>query len=970
MDGFELLREQEIPEINTRARLFRHVKTGAELLSLENDDENKCFGITFRTPPSDSTGVAHILEHCVLAGSRKYPLKDPFAALLKGSVKTFLNAFTFPDKTCYPVASQNLQDFYNLVDVYLDTVFYPLLRRQTFEQQGWHYELERPEDPLIFKGVVFNEMKGNYSSPDSVLAEYTQQVLFPDNTYGVDSGGDPKNIPDLTYEQFKQFHQTFYHPSNARIFFYGDDEPNERLRIIDAYLAEFEPIATQSDVALQTRFDMPKQITRNYAVGEANDGERKAMVNLAWMFDEATDPETTLAFNILSYMLLGTPAAPLRKALIESGLGEDTTGAGLSDSLRQMMFSVGLKGVAQERTGDVETLILQTLTNLANDGIDQATVEAALNTVEFYLRENNTGAFPRGLSLMIRTLDLWLYDRDPLAPLAFEAPLAAIKQRVASGPGYFEGLIRRYFLDNTHRVTLRLLPDSELSKREAEAERARLDQARAAMSEADLQAIIDNTQLLKRIQETPDPPEVLAGIPSLKLSDLDRYNKPIPLVESEQHGTRLLYHDLFTNGIVYLDLGLDLHALPQELLPFVPLFGRALQELGTEKEDYVKLSQRIGRATGGIRATPTIAVQRGSDQAAAWLILRSKATLDRAGELLAILRDMLLTAQLDNQERFRQMALEEKASREAGLAPGGHIIVNTRLRSYFSEADWANEQIGGVSYLFFLRNLAQQVESDWPSVLGALEKIRTTLLNRRALICNVTLDEAGYIQFAPQLSEFLAGLPATQPQTAVWTPARGSGYEGLTFPGQVNYVGKGANLYALGYQPNGAATVVNRYLSTTWLWDKVRVQGGAYGGFATFDQRSGMFTYLSYRDPNLLATLDVYDQTGAFLRQANLSEDELTRSIIGTIGDMDAYQLPDAKGYTSMIRLLVGDTDEIRQRTRDEILATTRADFLAFADALDHVREKGLIVVLGGPAAVEAANRERGGQLEITRVLG
>jgi Zn-dependent M16 (insulinase) family peptidase len=815
--------------------------------------------------------------------------------------------------------------------------------------------------------VVFNEMKGVYSSPDSVLGRYTQQSVFPDTTYGVDAGGNPRHIPDLTYEQFKSFHDTLYHPSNARIFFYGDDDPNARLRLVNQYLKDFSRLKIDSSVGLQPRFDGPHNVTRLYAGGQ--DGSKKSMITVNWLLEQTTNPEAVLALNILAHILVGTPASPLRKALIDSGLGEDLTGPGLVDYLRQMYFSTGLKGIAAADADAVLALVLRTLEALAREGIDPRTVEASLNTVEFSLRENNTGSFPRGIALMLRALNTWVHEGDPLAPLAFETPLAAIKARLQSGERYFEELIVRCFLDNTHRTTVVLNPDPELAQREAAAEQARLDTLRAALSPADLEAIVENTRALKRMQETPDSPEALATIPSLKLSDLDRHNKLIPLVVSEQHGAKVLYHDLFTNGVIYLDVGMDLHSLPPDLLPYVTLFGRALLEMGAGAQDYVQLSQRIGRTTGGIWPQTFTSVVRGSQAGVAWLFLRGKAMPEQAGELLAILRDVLLAAQLDNQERFRQIVLEEKAAQESRLVPGGHGIVNTRLRAHFNEADWAAEQIGGISYLFFLRQLVQLVEANWPAVLRALEQIRQTLLNRNAMLCNITTDGDNWSRFAPQLSDFLRVLPIARVEPARWSPERGSRFEALTIPAQVNYVGKGADLYRLGYTPHGAASVIAKYLRTTWLWEKVRVQGGAYGGFSLFDQRSGGLTFLSYRDPNLLATLDVYDQASRFLREADLNETELTRSVIGTISDIDAYQLPDAKGYTSMLRYLAGDTDEIRQRTREEILATTIADFRTFADVLEQVNDRGMVVVLGSQAAIEAVNAARPGWLDVAKVL-
>jgi hypothetical protein len=967
--GFELIRQQEISELKSKASLFRHLQTGAELLSLENDDENKVFGITFRTPPKDSTGVAHIMEHSVLCGSRKYPLKEPFVELIKGSLKTFLNAMTYPDKTCYPVASQNLQDFYNLIHVYLDAVFYPLIPPQTLQQEGWHYELENPDDPLVFKGVVFNEMKGAYSSPDRVLGEYSQQSLFPDHTYGVDSGGHPRHIPDLTYEQFKAFHQAYYHPSNAFIFFYGDDPAEERLRRVQEYLKDFQRSEVHSEIPEMNRFGQPRRLSRKYAVGEDATSDKKGMVTVNWLLANHDDPVTVLGSSILGHILIGTPASPLRKALIDSGLGEDLAGAGMDGELRQIYFSTGLKGIAAAEADKVEALILSTLHKLASDGIDPNTVEASLNTIEFRLRENNTGAYPRGLVVMLRALSTWLHGGDPLALLAFEPHLAEIKKRIAAKDGYFEKLIGEFLLENQHRTTLILEPDPELAKQEDAAEKERLAKARAATSSADLQAMIDNTRELKRRQTTPDPPEALATIPVLRLSDLDKKNKTIPLAVVENNGAKLLYHDLFTNGIVYLEVGFDLHNLPQESLPYLPLFSRALLETGTEREDFVQLSQRIGRKTGGIWPATFTSAIRESDSSSAWLFLRGKAMMPQADELLAIVRDVLLTARLDNQERFRQMVLDEKAGLEAGLVPGGSRVVGTRLRARFNEAGWVSEQMGGVSYLFFLRQLAKDVDSDWPKVQAALEQIRRTLVNRNQMICNVTLDDSNWSRFRPKLNDFISGLPEDAVNPATWSPQYGSGFEGLTIPAQVNYVGKGANLYRLGYKFHGSALVISNFLRTTWLWERVRMQGGAYGGFCSFSRHSGVFAFISYRDPNLLATLDNYDQASRFLREVRLSDDELTKSIIGTIGDLDAYQLPDAKGYTSLVRYLIGDTDEDRQRMRDEILSTTAADFRAFAEVLHQVKEKGLVVVMGSPAAIEAVNATRRNWLNVVKVM-
>lgn len=974
--SFTLLQERFIPEIASTARLYRHEKTGARLLSVVNSDENKVFGITFRTPPRTSNGIAHIMEHSVLCGSRKYPVKEPFIELAKSSLNTFLNAMTYPDKTCYPVASTNLKDFYNLIDVYLDAVFYPLIPERTLQQEGWHYEIERPEDPLTFKGVVFNEMKGALSSPDDLLSELSQQALYPDTPYGLNSGGDPAVIPDLTYAEFKAFHETYYHPSNAYIYFYGDDPEEERLRLMDSWLEAFERKEVDSAIPLQPQWNEPRRAVHVYDSGDSPNA--KAYITVNWLMPESTDPQTSLALSVLSHILLSTPASPLKKALQESGLGEDVTG-GYEAGLRQGYFSAGMKGVRPENLEKVEELIFATLRKLSEDGLDPETVAASLNTIEFRLREQNTGRFPRGLALMLSALIPWLYDGDPFDGLAFEAPLQAVKTQPQ---GYFERLIRRHLLENPHRVTLHLLPDPEEGTRRAAAETARLEAAKAAMSQEQIQTIIAEVAALKKHQETPDSPEALATIPALTLQDIDPNIRLLPIEVGELAGVRLLTHDLPTNGILYLDVGFDLRPfLPgavdgnAELIPLLGLMGRMLLQMGTETQDYVTLTQRIGKYTGGIRSSLLMTTDRETRASVLYFFLRGKATLENAPELFAILRDVLLTARLDNRERFRQIVLEEKAKAESMLIPLGHMVVRNRLAARFTLTDWFQEQTSGLENLFFLRRLAEEIETDWDAVRAKLESARALLVNRAGMLVNVTLDSASSPAILPGLESLLTSLPVQPLPAADDEPANrpirqpDNRNEGLTIPAQVNYVGKAANLYDLGYQPHGSAHVIQNYLGTTWLWDKIRVQGGAYGGFSTFEISSGFFAYLSYRDPNLLLTLQNYDATSHFLRSLNLTGSELTRAIIGTIGELDAYLLPDAKGWTSMVHYLTRNTNERRQKIRDEVLGTTLADFHRFAEVLDAVAQHGQVVVLGSAEAIEKANQEKAGFLEVKKVL-
>lgn len=963
--GFTLIEQRDIPELKTHARLYRHDKTGAQLLSLVNDDENKVFGVTFRTPPADSTGVAHILEHSVLCGSRKYPVKEPFVELLKGSLKTFLNAFTYPDKTCYPVASQNVTDFYNLIDVYLDAVFYPRLTPEVLMQEGWHFEADSPDGPLTYQGVVYGEMKGVRSSPDSLLAEYTQNSLFPDTTYGLDSGGDPKHIPELTFEAFEAFHKRNYHPSNARFFFHGDDDPDERLRIINEYLKDFDKREVDSSVALQSRFSEPRRIEKAYP-GTA---DSKSMITVNWLMPETAQVELNYALHVMEYALVGMPASPLRKALIDSGLGEDVAGAGLETDLRQMYFSVGMKGVQADNLDKVQALIIDTLERLATEGIDRGLIEAAVNTIEFRMREANTGSYPRGLVFMLTALTTWLYDADPFALLAFEKPFEAVKQRALSDSSYISGLIREHILGNPHRTTVVLKPDLELSKRQDEEEKQRAMQAQSTLGSQGLQQVIEQARVLKQKQQAADAPEALACIPKLSVADLPRQARRIPCepLRDRTGDAPLFVHDLPTFGIVYLDVGFDLTMVPPAELPLVPLFSRALLETGTVKEDFVSLSQRISANTGGIWPDALVSAISGSAESTGWLFLRGKAMVPKAPELTSILRDVLLGARIDDRQRFRQLVLEQKARQERRLVPSGHSIVDMRLRANFHPSDWISEQMYGISNLFFLRRLVEEVDRNWDGVALRLRKIQEMLINRRTMVINVTQDASSFGQVKPHLDALLDSIPVAVPKEAHWKGRNEGHREGLTIPAQVNYVGKAANLYDLGYQFHGSSLVISRFLRTSWLWDRIRVQGGAYGAFSRFDRLTGVFSLLSYRDPNLERTIESFDATAKFLREVPLPKEEIDKSIIGTIGDLDAYMLPDAKGYVSMVRTLTRQTDEERDKIREQVFETSEKHFRQFAEVLEAVKNKGIITVLGSAEAVGKAALSLG--LEVKEVL-
>ncbi|MEN6499186.1 MAG: insulinase family protein [Rectinema sp.] len=988
--SFVLQKETSVPELDSVLRLYRHEPTGARLLSVINKDENKVFGITFRTPPSRSDGVAHIIEHSVLCGSRKYPVKEPFVELMKGSLNTFLNAMTYPDKTCYPVASANLKDFYNLIDVYLDAVFYPNLTEHTFMQEGWHYEVDPATKKLSYKGVVFNEMKGAYSDPDDMHDDLCRRSLYPDTPYGLDSGGDPLEIPALSYEEFLRFHARYYHPANSFIFFYGDDDPDTRLAIMEDWLAPFGRATIESLPAAQPGFLKPRHLEYKYQASDQD--EAKAYTAVNWALYEHGDPELSMKTAILFHILTGTPASPLRKALIESGLGEDLAGFGFSEELRQTAFSIGLKGVDPATTAEVENLIFSTLEQLARDGIDADTIAASINTLEFALREKNTGRFPRGLAIMLDALNDWLYDHDPIAAIAFAGPFEKVKKAAAENPRLFSELIDTLLLRNMHRTTVVLLPSTDAAKEREEKEKAMLAQARATFGPQELQEIEKTVERLKALQNTPDSPEALATIPVLSLDDIP---KQAPVLPSEplnlglgtnalplrdpkgdtEAGLAAYYHDLATNGILYLDLGFDFGALDSKLLPYVSLLGRFLLEMGTEKENFVQLIQRIGMHTGGIRSTSVCATSWKGQRPAPWFFLRAKALPEKADFLVDILGDVLARARFDDRERVRQIVLEEKAQAEAMLVPASARIVGLRLRSRFNVADWASERLYGIEHLFFLRDLARRVEEDWPSVLADMERLRIALIDRGNLIVNVTADRATLAASADAVGRLVDSLLARHVSYGVGESAVNAGagtswiddalaacgpsvlrpgLETLELPTQVNSVGMVLPLQDLN-QAAGAVYVASKYLDAVYLWGQVRVMGGAYGGYSSLDLASSLLVLLSYRDPNLERTIEVYRKVSNYLKSAVVSNEEIHRAIIGTIGEVDAYQLPDAKGFNALLNELTGYTQEVRQTIRDQILATDADDFRRLGEMIEEAMQRSMMVALSAPERIDKA---------------
>ena len=998
-DKYELIKTEEVAERGLVAKLYKHKATGAEVLSVDADDENKVFSCNFRTLPKDDTGVPHILEHSVLCGSRRYPVKEPFVEMLKGSLKTFLNAMTAPDKTMYPVASQNKQDFFNLASVYLDACLFPRILDpvqgpQILKQEGWHYEVADAGEPLKYnlkyKGVVFNEMKGVYSSPDQLHYRALKSALFRGHPiYSIDSGGDPRAIPSLTYEAFSNFHKTYYHPANARLFVYGKEDElpvEQRLALLEQWLGEFGAPDFDADeqIPIQPLVDAPYEVEESYPVDPNGKQAPTQFVTLSWLLNtEPLDPKTKLAFGVLNDLLLGTSSAALQKPLLESQLGASVVGGGYGSSLQQAAFSVGLKGVATgaEAKQQVSDLILSTLSGIAEGGFDDTAIEASMNTVEFRLRASSASPM-KGLSFMMGAMSEWNYGRDPIAPLRFEETLSQLKADVASSGGQvFVELLRKYVLDNGHRVTLTLVPEPTLASTLEADEEAELEAVRSQLGASELEQLAEETAALKAAQAAHDDPADLAKLPTLSTADLEPKTKPVPVevatisVGGGSGSATLLTHELPTDGICYLNVALDMRRLSLADLPYLPLLTRMMSELGTDALDETAFTRKKGAATGGLGiSTLTSPKPRqhgavgGRDEMAAYVVLGGRATAAKAADLFELSAQMLTATNLDNRGRVIEMLKQGISRMEAAVVSSGNSYANGALAAKFTLDGHVDELLGGLPQLGTMREALQQAEEDWPTLLGRLQRMRTVLLSADGAVVDLSADGSSLAAVSALVEPLLAQLPPSSSSAAAGAPAGWQwaggaeggllvpSYEGLQVPTQVNYVAKAAPIYQPGEAVPGSTSVITRYLRTAYLWDAVRVQGGAYGcslGFSRFD---GVASFSSYRDPNVKATLDNYDGTGAFLRSNPLGPAELSKAIIGAVGDLDAPQSVDAKGYTSMVRHMLGVTEEDRQVWRDQVLSTTAADFVNFAERIDTVAQQGSVAAVASERAIAEAN--------------
>ena len=960
--GFEITRVTSLPDIRQTAYEILHMRTGARILHLHNDDPENLYAICFRTPPEDSTGLPHILEHSVLAGSERYPLKDVFNELHRGSLQTFINAFTYPDKTVYPVASQVKKDFFNLARVYTDLVLRPRLLRETFLQEGHHFEFADPENPnseLVISGIVYNEMKGAYSSPDSLMFKAIQENLYPDTIYRNDSGGAPDVIPTLTYEQFRAFHRSYYSPSNARFFFYGDIPTRDCLTFLDEMLDGFDAVAVQSNIAGQVCWTAPRAVSGEYPIGADEDATAKTAVNMAWMLTDNLDYETVILLEIVSWALVGSAAGPLRKALVESGLGEDLSPVtGLEKDIKQLAFVVGLRGTEADRVEAIESLVLDTLARLTEVGFEQDLIEGALHQVEFHGKEIHRGAYPYGITLMSLVFHTWLYDGDPLAGLNFPAMIEDIRRRWDQDPTLFQKVLRRWFLENPHRLLSVMEPSATYQQEQETRSREILRVITAGLSPEERERIASDAFRLKSFQTEPDPPEAAALLPAVGIEDLSPEVDVIPVESESRQGVTVLSHDLFTNDIAYLHIAFDIAQVPDELQPYLPLLCKLMTGLGAGELSYDELSKRIALKTGGLGAH--LASGFSIDGRETWqkMIVHVRMLYRNIPDAIGILSDILLRGNLSETERIRDLVFEGRNDLQAAVVPSGHLFAKRTAAASLTLPSYREEQWHGRSQLKFIHGLAEAWDERFEDFISKIEDLKSWIIRKERLVLNLTAGGQGLRLLSEAIEPIMAELnevPSTICDVPI--PALPS-RTGVVIPAQVSYVAEAFPAPTYGSPLAAPLFVLSRLLSNGCLYQKIRVQGGAYGGMCQYDPTNGLFAFLSYRDPHLARTLAVYEEALRFTAGGIIPAEEIQKAVIGSIAALDRPMDPAGRGFASMIRHFSGLTDEERRRFRQAVLSMGNRELTEGAlKYLANVKDRSAVAVYSEGEKMNQANK-------------
>lgn len=957
---YRLIFDEKLEDLKGLGVSLVHIKTGARIALIKNEDRNKVFSIGFRTPPKNSTGVAHIIEHSVLCGSKNFPAKDPFIELAKGSLNTFLNAMTYSDRTIYPVASQNKQDFKNLMNVYLDAVLYPNIynKKEIFEQEGWHYSLENEEDELQINGVVYNEMKGAFSSPEQQLFRLNLNSLFPDTAYGVESGGDPEFIPELSYDEFLEFHRTFYHPSNSYIYLYGDMDFEERLIWLDKeYLSQFEYLKVDSEIALQKGFDNLKEVESFYSLGADEDPKENTYLSWNIVIGEDKDKELSLALQILDYVLFTAPGAPVKQALLDAGIGKDILSQYINE-YRQLVLSLVAKNSEMDKKEDFIKVIRNTLTKLVEEGLNKKSLLGAINYFEFQYREADYGRYPKGLIYGMNIMSSWLYNDDrPFYYLKESVIYDKMKENISKG--YFEQLIKNYLLNNNHCSLVVLKPKIGLNKKRESEMKEKLSEYKRSLSKEGLQNIINETKHLKIYQETPATKEELEAIPLLTRDDIGKDPQPIYNEEKLIDDVRVVHHKVFTNKIVYLKLLFDVKEIPKDLLPYLSLLSLVLGYVDTENFDYQEYTNEVNLYTGGISTNVTsYSIKDNIDEYLPMFEISTKVMYDKLSEGFRLIDEMLHHTQLNDYKRLKEIIDEIKSRMQMRFQSSGHSVAVNRAISYYSKHGLFKEIIEGVSFYEFLEDITANYPERKDTIINRLKDLIDLIFVKDKLIVSITADQDGYKMFSKDFPSFAGSLRESRSERLL------SGYEsrpllpkvlneGFKAAMQVQYVARAGNFIKAGYKYTGALKVLRMILSYDYLWQNIRVKGGAYGCMCAFSGVDGDVYFTSYRDPNLKNTNLVYESIPEFVRDFTANERDITKSIIGTISTLDFPLTPQTMGSRSLSILMSGLTYEDLKKEREEIINVTQEDIRALSSLVQAVLDEGNICVIGNESKIE-----------------
>lgn len=945
---YEILDEHRVEDVQSDGFILRHKKSGARIAILSNNDDNKVFYIGFRTPPEDETGVPHIIEHTTLCGSKKFPVKDPFIELAKGSLNTFLNAMTYPDKTVYPVASCNDQDFKNLMDVYLDAVFNPNITKyeEIFKQEGWHYELTGKDDELKINGVVYNEMKGAYSSPDEVLSSQIYRSLFPDNTYSKDSGGNPEYIPKLTYEAYLDFYHKYYHPSNSYIYLYGDMDVVERLEWLDReYLSLYDYKKVNSEINKQPAFDEIKNVEAQYSITMDDSQENKTYLSYNRVVGDTLDEMLYQAFDVLDYALVSSPGAPVKQALIDAGIGDDVYGS-YDAGILQPVFSFVAKNANASQADEFESIIENTLKEVVKTGINKEALLAGINSSEFKFREADFGQFPKGLLFGLNCLDSWLFD-DMKPFIHLECLGTFAKLRKAVDTDYFEKLIQEYLLDNTHGSSVTVKPKRGLGNEREEALAKELSDYKASLSDEEIKKLIEDTEHLKKYQEGPSSDEDLRKLPMLTRADMKKNAMPFSNIEDELLDVKVVRHDIESNGIDYISFLFDAGDFAQSELGYLGFFTNALGLVSTEKYSYTDLANATNIYTGGISTgTASHPDIKDRNNFVFKFEVKLKVLEKNLDKALELMEQMLLSSDFTDTKRLGELVAQIKARLQANLSSSGHLVAAMRSMSSFSRYALYQDELKGVAFYRSICHIEKELSESPKSVSDKLAAIAKKLFARNRMLISFTGNNEAYGNAKPSLEKVIAGF---NKMSAVGNQAEvhfNTAKEAFIDASQIQYVAKTGDFICEGYEYTGALRLLRIILSYDYLWINVRVKGGAYGCMNTF-LRSGESYFVSYRDPNLSDTLDVYDRIPEYIKSFSPDERDMTKYIIGTFSALDTPMNPEAKGSRSLSAYLEGITYEQIQKERNEILNAQPEDIRRLADLVEAVLKKDSICVIG-----------------------